>query len=252
MRNFYLPGCAREVGSQFELPIELQRHVVKVLRYAPGAHLQLFDGAGTIAEIRLLEEGRAEIVDLDITPAPSCQLNLIQGLPKGDKLELVLQKGTELGVNHFSVVEMERSVSRMKSERSDKRSGRWRKIVQEAARQCRQPYLPKLELEQSYEQAVTQSRSDEKLLLWEEGGLSLTDVLPDSPVRSLTVIVGPEGGISPEEVRVAEGAGYKAVGLGPRILRTETAGLAIMSVLQYLYGDLAGSRRNERNVQGKG
>lgn len=238
MRCFYLPNVDFTVGLFIDLPSDLQRHINKVLRFQPGAELQLFDGHGRIVDVVLHVQGQVEILRMRISPDPRCRLTLIQGMPKGDKLELVLQKGTELGVNHFSLVEMERSVGHLKAERQGKKFDRWQKIIQEAARQSQQYHLPQLDIGHSFANTLRQIDAQEKLLLWEEGDVALTDALPQIQVQSAAVVVGPEGGISAQEVELAKSMGYKIVGLGPRILRTETAGLAIMSILQYLYGDL--------------
>ncbi len=154
-------------------------------------------------------------------------------------MELVLQKGTELGVSHFSLVEMERSVGQLKADRRGKKIDRWEKIIQEAARQCRQFYLPQFEVGDSFQSTLDQVDADVKLLLWEDSDVALSSVLPQQPVGRVAVVVGPEGGISCREVKLAQSLGFESVSLGARILRTETAGLAIMSILQYLYGDLS-------------
>lgn len=238
MRSFYLPQVALSAGLRVELPRDLQRHIGKVLRLQPGAEIELFDGRGNFAESVLLADSRVEIRAVAGCPPPPCRLTLIQGMPKGDKLELVLQKGTELGVNHFALVEMERTVGRLKSDRREKRVERWEKIIQEAARQCRQYHMPSLYAGASFEESLGRVDAECKLVLWEEGAEALPTALPKTPPASVAVVVGPEGGISRAEVEVAENNGFRPVRLGQRILRTETAGLAIMSILQYLYGDL--------------
>jgi 16S rRNA (uracil1498-N3)-methyltransferase len=152
---------------------------------------------------------------------------------------LILQKGTELGVNEFYLTTMARSVGLLKSERKQKRLERWQKIVQEAARQSRQYHLPQLMAGTSLPEVLSTVEADLKLLLWEESAKPLEEVLPQMPPQRIAVVVGPEGGISQQEADQARAEGYQAVRLGPRILRTETAGLAIMAILQYRYGDFA-------------
>jgi len=240
MRSFYLPGINFVAGCCVELPGELRKHIEKVLRLKPGARVQLFDGKGHFAEAVLLPGALAELAEVAVQPMPPCQITLIQGLPKGDKLELILQKGTELGVNRFILVPMERSVGRLDDSRREGRLERWDKIIQEAARQCRQYHLPQLELAPSFPAALTAAEGDKKLFLWEESSAALATGLTAELPRSVVVVVGPEGGMSAEEAVAAEKLGYCSVSLGPRILRTETAGLAIVAILQYLYGDLAG------------
>jgi 16S rRNA (uracil1498-N3)-methyltransferase len=239
MRCFYLPEPELCDGTIIRLPKELSRHLQTVLRLQPGDKVQLFNGAGQVARAILRENSEAELLDVVQHPAPLCSLVLIQGLPKRDKLELILQKGTELGVNEFYLTTMERSVGLLKSDRKQKRLERWQKIVQEAARQSRQYHLPQLVADTSLTGALATVEADLKLLLWEESAKPLQEVLPQLPPQRIAVVVGPEGGISQQEVDQAEAEGYLAVSFGPRILRTETAGLAIMAILQYLYGDLA-------------
>ncbi len=242
MRCFYLPEpklCNRDIIC---LPIELRRHLQTVLRLQPGDKIELFNGVGQLATSILKENSEVELLDVVNYPPPSCSLTLIQGLPKGDKLELILQKGTELGVNQFYLTAMERSVGQLKSDRKQKRLERWQKIIQEAARQSRQYHLPQLVTDTSLPHVLSTIKADLKLLLWEESTTPLREVLPQLLPQRIAVLVGPEGGVSQQEVDQARAEGYQAVSLGPRILRTETAGLAIMAILQYLYGDLASSQ----------
>ncbi len=238
MRRFFLPDLNCVVGDKVALPADLQRHLHTVLRLPEGEEILLFDGCGQSARARLQHDSSAEILEISHAATPRISLSLIQGVTKGEKLELVLQKGTELGVAQFILTQMERSVGRIKDERQEKRLQRWQKIVQEAARQCRQPWLPQLEICSSLTSALSVGEAEVKLMLWEESAQPLVALLPDHAPKSISVIVGPEGGISAREAGIARAAGYQAVRLGPRILRTETAGLAIMSILQYLYGDL--------------
>ncbi len=239
MRSFYIEQSVFESGSVIALPDDLRRHLQTVLRLVAGDVIELFNDNGMVARVELTATGGVTVLTAEKAPAPRCELTLIQGLPKGEKLELVLQKGTELGVNHFYLVAMDRSVGQLKDERKLKKLQRWTKILQESARQCRQYHLPTLQVDQSIEQIAGQVHSEVKLVLWEESQTPLMSVLPASAPHSVAVVVGPEGGICKDEMATLQKSGFVGVSLGPRILRTETAGLAIMSVLQYLYGDLA-------------
>ncbi len=239
MRCFYLAEPELCSGGIIRLPNELKKHLQTVLRLQPGDKIQLFNGVGQVATTILRENSEVELQNVVKFPVPLCSLVLIQGIAKGDKLELVLQKGTELGVNEFHLTTMERSIGLLKSNRKQKRLERWQKIIQEAARQSRQYYLPQLVVDTSLSETLSTVEADLKLLLWEDSAIPLTEVLPKISPQRIAVVVGPEGGISPQEVDQAMAKGYQAVSLGPRVLRTETAGLAIMTILQYLYGDLA-------------
>jgi 16S rRNA (uracil1498-N3)-methyltransferase len=239
MRCFLVSGVAFEQGAKLELPVEIRRHVQTVLRLGSEQQIELFNGSGQVATCRLQDDGFAEVLSVTTAVAPPFRLTLIQGLAKGEKLELVLQKGTELGVNRFVLVPMRRSVGSLKEGRSEKKIARWQKIIQEAARQCRQFYLPELIVCSSFDEALAAGEADLKLLLWEESSQPLKQILAEAEPPSVTIIVGPEGGVTREEAAVAAGKGFASVSLGPRILRTETAGLAMVSVLQYRYGDMA-------------
>ncbi len=252
MHRFIIPDAQFTAKQLVELPAEVLKHLRTVLRLGAGAQCLLCDGAGLVARAEIQADYRARIQSVASLPAADCHLTLLQGMPKGEKLELVLQKGTELGVNRFLLTPMARSVGRLKPERVDKRMQRWQKIVLEAARQSGQSYLPQLLPQQSFVRALTAVEAELKLLLWEESGRPLSQVLPSAAPRSIIVGVGPEGGVTPEEAGMAEKAGFLPVSLGPRILRTETAGLAVMAILQYLYGDLTKGRCSDQAAdQGK-
>lgn len=239
MRSFLVTDVDFRLNESIMLPEDVQHHLTRVLRLEAGATFRLFDGSGRVAEAVLQDDGRACLCHIhDSLPAP-CQIRLIQGIPKGDKTELILQKGTELGVSQFHLVTTERSVVRFKS--NSRQTLRWQKIIQEAARQSGQYHLPGLQCSNSLKDALREDPADLKLLLWEQCETPLADVLGDNRCRQISVIVGPEGGITEAEAAEAVSHGYRPVSLGPRILRTETAGLAIIAVLQYLYGDLSGS-----------
>lgn len=239
MRNFLVTDVDFRLNESIMLPEGVQHHLKRVLRLEPGARFRLFDGSGRVAEAVLQDDGRACLCHIhDSLPAP-CQIRLIQGVPRNDKTELILQKGTELGISELHLVTMERSVVRFKN--NSRQSLRWEKIIQEAARQSGQYHLPRLQCSNSIKDALVDDPADLKLLLWEQCETPLADVLGDHRYRRISVIVGPEGGISEAEAAEAVSCGYQPASLGPRILRTETAGLAIIAVLQYLYGDLSGS-----------
>ncbi len=242
MRRFILPDTVFLPDQPIVLPAELVKHLRTVLRLQPGAEIELCNGCGVVAQARILaldaKGGSATIGVIKKVPASAIPLSLIQGLPKGEKIELVLQKGTELGAEQFVLTPMERSVGQLKAQRKAGRQERWRKIVSEAARQSGQPFLPQLELADNFSHALELVEADLKLMLWEEAAVPLPQLLPAEPPQRIAVVVGPEGGLTRREAQQAGDAGYQPVRLGPRILRTETAGLAIITILQYLYGDL--------------
>lgn len=240
MRRFFVPSSAL-ANRQVPLPTEVVHHLATVLRLAPGADILLLDGRGTICRCRIEQldrrSGLAIVLERWQQAETAFPLRLLQGVPKGDKMELVLQKGTELGVNAFTPVLSGRSIPGSGGG-SGNRQIRWQRVLEEAARQSRRAHLPRLDAPQSLAAALADSKEDLRLLLWEKGSRPLAEVLPSPRPAAAAVLIGPEGGFSNEEAAQAMNAGFLPVGLGPRILRTETAGLALAAILQFHYGDL--------------
>nr|WP_279342410.1 16S rRNA (uracil(1498)-N(3))-methyltransferase [Geotalea sp. SG265] len=224
----------------------LHRHMAKVLRLKPGARVILADGEGGEYEgiIDSLDAASLRIGIVRQIPVQEGELGpritIYQGLPKGDKLELILQKCTELGAAEIVPFVAGRSIVRINPQRGASRVERWQKIVAEAARQSRRMTVPGVILADDLSQVLQLARHSVKLLLWEEEKTNhLRDVLTGLPAPGdIGVLIGPEGGFSPEEAAAASAAGFVPVSLGKRIVRTETASLAILSILQYQWGDL--------------
>lgn len=210
-------------------------HHLSVLRLRAGDELLLLDGCGQIGKARLQAVSRssavAEIRERWSESEELLPLRLIQGLPRGEKFEWLLEKGVELGISTFSPVITERSQVR------GEKLSRWQRIIQEAARQSRRPLLPSLDLLQPLQVALQETTEELRLMLWEEGGLPLNAVLPEAAPANCVLLVGPEGGFTTAEAAAAVAAGFLPVSLGKRILRTETAGMAVAAVLQNRYGD---------------
>ncbi|MFO7981864.1 MAG: 16S rRNA (uracil(1498)-N(3))-methyltransferase [Desulfuromonadales bacterium] len=239
MRRFFVsPERLRE--ESLDLDGELLRHLT-VLRLQAGDEVLLLDGTGCVCRCHIeflnRKDGRARCLERWREEDTALPVHLLQGVPKGDKMDVVLQKGVELGVSRLTPVICRRSVTRNAG--SVRRQERWQRIVNEAARQSRRPVLPNLDPPLPLPDAMNRCDADLRLLLWEEGSSPLQDVLPTERPASVAILVGPEGGLATEEAQLAIGHGFKPVRLGPRILRTETAALAVASVLQYLYGDWA-------------
>ncbi len=239
-RHFFVPPDSIANGRA-TLPAELANHVGTVLRLSKGDEIILLDGNGSHyrCTIEQLDKrsGKALIIEQWETQEQTLPIRLIQALPKGDKLEMILQKGTELGINRFSPVWSERSIPAPPSEREEKKLQRWQRIVAEASRQSRRPILPNCDSPLPLHRVLTDCDAELKLMLWEDGSQPLREVLQKQPPRDVALLVGPEGGFSSQEADLATGHGFIPVHLGSRILRTETAGFAVSAVLQYLYGD---------------
>ena len=245
MRNFFL-GDNAVLGDLATVTGELYRHMARVLRLKEGSEVQLTDTGGRQFH-GVIEEVGAKSLTVRIGTARSApepegglRVTLYQGLPKGEKLDLILQKCTELGVSEVVTFDAERSIVKLRGERSASRLGRCEKIVQEAARQSGRRSAPKVVIGGSLEAVLREAGHAVKLLLWEgEQTVRLRQTLEAHPLpESVAIVVGPEGGLSPDEVEQAVACGFTPVSLGRRILRTETAGLAMLAILQFQWGDM--------------
>lgn len=226
---------------------EDHRYLTRVLRMSVGETVTLFDGKTVEALARVsrvgpralelrIEERRA--VMADTRP----QVTLIQGLAKGDKIDFVVQKATELGLARFIPVTTARAVARLDgtAARALQRRARWQKIAREAARQSGRLDVPEVEGVTTLTTALRAAPKDAlKLMLWEGvRQTSLRAEIPAQPPQQIVIVVGPEGGFTVEEVEEARQDGFVAVGLGPRVLRTETAALVMLAILGFALGDL--------------
>jgi 16S rRNA (uracil1498-N3)-methyltransferase len=238
--RFFVPAESLQ-SEQIVISGEPYHHLRKVLRLKAGAIVLLLDGCGHCCEVQIeqlqAEQATTRLLRQWQETQESFKITLLQALPKGDKFDLVLQKGTELGVHTFQAVETERAVPNLNAARLKKRAQRWQRIASEAARQSRRTFLPKVKPLQKLSEVLEESSSDLKLVLWEAGSLPLAEALPATPPAGVRLLIGPEGGFSSAEINKITAAGFQPVHLGPRILRTETAGLAATPILQYLYGD---------------
>lgn len=219
-------------------------YLVRVLRLGVGESVEIFDGSGrswsgTLEEIA---EDRAVLaLGEEVLSRPVPKLTLVQGLAKGDKLEWVIQKSTELGMARFVPLQTERAIVRLDAAKGADRARRWRKIAEEAARQSGRADVPvvdePMDLPNWLEAAS--SRGEAIGVLWEEArGARFGDWFAAHLDRPVSIVVGPEGGLSPKEVERIVAAGGAALTLGDRILRTETAGIAALSIALHLAGDL--------------
>jgi 16S rRNA (uracil1498-N3)-methyltransferase len=225
---------------------EDHRYLTRVLRLGVGDAVVLFDGKSVEATARITRVGpRALELRVDerrpVEAIDRPHVTLIQALGKGDKLDLVVQKATELGVERFIPVTTARAVQRLDAaQRTLSRRARWQKIAREAARQSGRLDVPEVEGVTALQTALKASAKDAlKILLWEGARqTSLRSLLPVEPPQQIVIAIGPEGGFTVDEVEAARAAGFAPAGLGPRILRTETAALVTLSILGFALGDL--------------
>jgi 16S rRNA (uracil1498-N3)-methyltransferase len=223
---------------------EDHRYITRVLRLAIGDQIVLFDGIGVEADARIIRVGpRALELKVEARrgalPLERPEFTLIQALTKGDKLDVVVQKATELGVTRIIPVTSARSVPRLEAMRALGRRARWQKIAREAARQSGRADVPEVEAVTAIATALRSAGDAFKIMMWEGARQhGLREVMPEDKPKRIVIATGPEGGFSVEEVDAARAAGFHVVGLGPRILRTETAALVTLSILGYALGDL--------------
>lgn len=244
MRRFLSPDTDLSAET-LEIDGDLFGHLVRVLRLGSGERFLLADGRGNEveAEMEVIGKGSATARVVRRLPAAGPMagpaITVFHALPKGDKLDLIIEKGTELGAAAFVVFIGERSVARPDRQRLEGRLERWRRIAREAARQCGRHDLPAVELADSLESALASSSQELRLLLWEEErSTTLGPLLRQPSPAAIGIVIGPEGGITQKEAAIAQSAGCRSISLGPRILRTETAGLAVLAILQAAWGDM--------------
>jgi len=240
MRRFTLQPD-QLAGGRVTFDADESRHLSRVLRLRPGDTV-IASGAGRDYTVRLEAVGEAArgtvIAEAAGVPESPLAITLVQGVPKGDKMEAIVRAATELGVTRFRPALCERTIVRLEPARWRDRARRWQRVAREAAKQSGRAIVPEVELPRPLAECLG-TAADLALCLWEGGGEPLGTLLAGAATaRSATVVVGPEGGLALAEVEAARAAGLRIVSLGHRILRTETAGPAIVAILQSRLGDL--------------
>ncbi len=231
-------------GKRVKLEGNAASHITRVLRLRVGAALILFDGAGGEYEASIDKAHGGEVIvavgaRLAIERESPLELTLAQGISRGERMDLVVQKATELGVSHLVPVLTERSVVRLSAQQSDRKVNHWRAVVTAACEQCGRNRLPSVAAPVGLKEFLktdADAAPGTRLLLSPAGTATLEDV--PRPSAGVTVLIGPEGGLTDEEEQAAVAAGFTALRLGPRVLRTETAAIAALALLQRKFGDL--------------
>ena len=236
MHRLYVP---RFSGALVQPTAEQAKHL-SVLRLLPGAFVELFDGEGRRFRAELATDGLRVLEELPFSEPRRVDVVLAQALAKGEKMELVIQKATELGVSRIVPLATGHAVVKLDGERGASRAERWRKVAQEAARQCGRADVPRIDEPASWDELFALLRSEP-----ERRGILLDPAAKDlrlsAAVRGhaqLLLAVGPEGGFSTVELERALREGLLAASLGSLVLRTETAGLAALSVALHVHGEL--------------
>ncbi len=228
-------------GAQLTIAGQSAHHVIHVLRLRAGAPVRIFDGNGNEHNATLIDIKRSEVIletgqSVTSIPESLLQVTLLQGITRNDRMDLILQKAVELGIQKFQPLWMQRSQSRVKNDRLEKRINHWQGIITSACEQCGRATMPELEPPASFAEWLdTTKYSGLCLMLQPDSETSLCGI--EKPGRNIHILVGPEGGLSHDEQTLARNAGFKGIRLGPRILRTETAALAALAGMQTLWGD---------------
>ena len=220
------------------------RHATRVLRMCEGESCELFaQGRRFSGEIASIGDGEVQVHITGEMPSTEARLRitLYQGLPKADKMELIVQKATELGAAQVVPVAMSRCVVQLDGKDGRKKQARWQKIAREACKQSGRCKMLQVSEPISFKNLLTRLTAHQAAIVpWEDArGYSLSRFRQEHPeITDLAIVIGPEGGMSEDEIARMKEADCLSVTLGPRILRTETAGLCAMSALFCLYGDM--------------
>lgn len=238
--RFYHPALPPH-AKLVDLPPEAAHHATKVLRLQDGDRIVLFDGGGgeypaTIS--RISKQGT--LVEISPWQERECEsplnVTLAQAISSGDKMDFTLQKAVELGITRIQPIASARSVVKLSGERAEKRVRHWRQVVISACEQCGRNRVPDIGSILSLEDWLGSHLPDGLRLTLAPDATALLRELPP-PAIPIVLLIGPEGGLAPDEVKAAASKGFMPVRLGPRVLRTETAALAALAAMQTLWGD---------------
>ena len=230
-------------GQTLALPEDAANHLVRVMRLREGDACVLFNGDGSDYAATLLAVGKREVqVRIDAARALDNEsplaITLLQGIARGEKMDLILQKATELGVAAIVPVNAERTEVKLDAARAEKRVAHWNNVVTSACGQSGRARIPALSPPQALAAAAAALPAQSLRLTLDPLGGHRLSALPPAPAGGVVIAIGPEGGWSPRDRQQLGDAGFQGLQLGPRILRTETAGLAAIAALQARLGDL--------------
>ena len=237
MHRFFIP---KPFKQEMQITGRDAHHIIDVLRMIPGDRLQVVadDGISFLGEIADISTNTVTVYAREIlreTHEPDVRISLLQGLAKGGKMELIIQKAVEIGVTDIFPVAMDHSVMVLDNSKAEKKTQRWQKIAEAAAKQSKRDAIPAVHEVATLTQVLRTKKWDLLLIAYEsENQVSLKEALQThKEAKTIGLIIGPEGGLSNEEVKTAQAAGGIAVSLGRRILRTETAGLVAATAILY-------------------
>lgn len=242
MQRYFIEPCQWS-GNHVEITGDDVHHIANVMRTAIDEEIIVSDGAGkaALARLSVIEPKRVVATIVELLEQASelpVRVTIAQGLPKGDKMEWILQKGTELGAFAFFPFSSERTIVKLDAKKEAKKLERWQKIAKEAAEQSHRSVLPVVNAPLRFDQLLKASAAyTAAVIAYEkEAENGLRGVFTQLQAGdSLLVLIGPEGGFSEEEIALAEAAGVRSVTFGPRILRTETASQYVLSAISYQF-----------------
>lgn len=242
MPRFYCP-LPLAIGDTIALPTDTAHHIF-VLRLSDGDQIELFNGEGgsylatltTVSKKLVSAEVKVHLPEEIELPF---SLSLAQALPEAAKMDWIIEKGIELGVSNFQPLAAQRSVVKLNAERAEKKMHHWRGIIQSATEQCGRKRLAHLAEVYDVQKWLQQQDMHKRILLSPRADVSLADWARHHQAQAVTIMVGPEGGFSDSEEQLAITHGALSLSMGPRILRTETAGLAAVSVLSSAWGGMS-------------
>lgn len=230
-------------GAEIQLDAERTRYLSRVLRLRAGDTVYVFDGSGSEFQATLSSIGKSgAVLTLGDASNPvresNLKIHLVQGVSRGERMDFVVQKATELGVKRITPVLTEHGVVKLDAQRAEKRRAHWQKVAASACEQCGRVRLPLVDAPMPLKTWFGQPPPsvDTQLILKPGARSSVRDV--ETPVTKVCVLIGPEGGFSDGEYQDASVAGFHPVSLGPRVLRTETAAVTALALLQSRWGDL--------------
>ncbi|MFT6733302.1 MAG: 16S rRNA (uracil1498-N3)-methyltransferase [Polaribacter sp.] len=235
--RFYAP-IELIINTSIELPIEAAHHCAQVLRYKIGDHLTIFNGDGFDYEATINRITKKQcLVDISkqsfVDNESKFKIHLFQSIARGDKMDFIIKKAIELGVNKITPIFTERCNVKLDGKRLDKKLSHWNKTVISACEQSGRAIIPKI----NNPEQLIETLFDSKVTVYlEPTAIIKISEQPYSEV--INIVIGPEGGFSEKDIKQLKNKGVNGVKMGPRVLRTETAGLAAISILQTLHGDM--------------
>ena len=244
LTRVFVGGAQLRANTEIALPEGAARHLTRVLRLKTGARLVLFDGSGQYFDAELHRNsgsGLSALVreSLGSDPVPSLTVTLVQAVSRGDSMDMIVQKATELGVQRIVPVISERSVVRLGPERAEKRRAHWEAVAVGACEQSGRNSLPEIHVPVPLSTYLDRADPGFSVVLEPGADTRLSGLT--TRAGTISLLLGPEGGLTDDEVDIAARQGFRRVNLGPRILRAETAAIAAVTLAQSLWGDMAGS-----------